>query len=94
MFVFVWQRDARGERLQVVKMPAPKPMRRTAAEAAGTDRSVGDKLAGSYVNFYLPNGGVGGLRSCTNAACRRLLALFCPLHLFVRAPKRPSFIFF
>jgi agmatine deiminase len=54
--------DARGRRLEVVLLPAPGPLTTTAEEAAGVEvvagtqpRRGGDRLAGSYVNFYLAN---------------------------------------
>jgi len=55
-------RDARGRRLKVHKLSQPGPLKRKAAEAAGVDalegteaRQAGDRLAGSYVNFYIGN---------------------------------------
>jgi agmatine deiminase len=58
-------RDARGRRLEVVRLPAPGPLTMAAQEAAGvlrhkgTHRRVaGERLAGSYVNFYIANGGI------------------------------------
>jgi agmatine deiminase len=58
-------RDARGRRLLVHKVPAPPPLHMTAREAAGIQRKRGSsarvagwRLAGSYVNFYLANGGL------------------------------------
>ena len=58
-------RDARGRRLKVHKLPMPGPLRTTRAEAAGVvtgtgakPRSSGERLAASYVNFYIANGGV------------------------------------
>ena len=58
-------RDARNRRLMVHKLPLPGPLKMTAREAAGirhqrgTHRRVaGWRLAGSYVNFYLANGGL------------------------------------
>ncbi len=58
-------RDARGRRLQVHKLPAPGPLYMSAREAAGIQRKRGSqarvagwRLAGSYVNFYLANGGL------------------------------------
>jgi agmatine deiminase len=58
-------RDARGRRLKVHKLPMPRPLTVTAAEAAGVldrgahkPRQAGERLAASYVNFYLCNGGV------------------------------------
>ena len=58
-------RDARGRALKVHKLPSPGPLRMTAAEAAGVrlragakPRESGARLAGSYANFYIANGGV------------------------------------
>lgn len=55
-------RDARGRRFKVHKLVHPGPLKRTAAEAAGVDskegshaRRGGERLAASYVNFYLGN---------------------------------------
>jgi agmatine deiminase len=55
-------RDARGRRLKVHKLPQPGPLYRTLEEAAGLDamegtkrRAAGDRLAGSYANFYVGN---------------------------------------
>ncbi len=55
--------DARGRSLEVVLLPSPGPLAMTAEEATGVDpiegtkpRQAGDRLAGSYVNFYLGNG--------------------------------------
>ncbi len=57
--------DARGRRLKVHKLPSPGPLKMTAAEAAGVQyragarpRLAGERLAASYANFYLANGGV------------------------------------
>ncbi len=58
-------RDARGRRLKVHKLPQPGPLKMTAAEAAGVQlragakpRVAGERLAGSYANFYIANGGI------------------------------------
>jgi agmatine deiminase len=55
--------DARGRRLQVLRVHQPGPLMLTAAEAAGVDvvsgthpRRAGARLAASYVNFLLANG--------------------------------------
>jgi agmatine deiminase len=54
--------DARGRGLEVIHLPSPGPLRIEAAEAAGVEpregtlpRRAGDRLAGSYANFYLGN---------------------------------------
>jgi agmatine deiminase len=55
-------RDAKGRRLKVHKLPQPGPLYRTKEETRDIDtvdgrtgRPVGERLAGSYVNFYLAN---------------------------------------
>jgi len=58
-------RDARGRRFTVHKLPSPGPLRMTDAEAAGVQqregakpRTAGERLAASYANFYIANGGI------------------------------------
>jgi agmatine deiminase len=58
-------RDARDRRLTVHRIPAPGPLYMSAREAGGVQRKRGSharvagwRLAGSYVNFYLANGGL------------------------------------
>jgi len=58
-------RDAKGRRFRIHKLPMPGPLYINAIEAAGVatkagsqSRASGVRLAGSYVNFYLANGGV------------------------------------
>ena len=62
--------DARGRPLQVVKLPLPPPLHYTRQECAGLCpmpaagaeegylRQPGERMAASYVNFYLANGAV------------------------------------
>ncbi|KAK2077023.1 hypothetical protein QBZ16_005251 [Prototheca wickerhamii] len=59
--------DARGRQLSVIKLPLSKPMHYTAEEVQGLEgvsdddemaRRAGSRLAGSYVNFYICNGGI------------------------------------
>lgn len=54
--------DARGRPFEVVRLPSPGPLHATAEEAAGVEaapgtqpRRAGNRLAASYVNFYLAN---------------------------------------
>jgi agmatine deiminase len=54
--------DARGRPLEVVPIPSPGPLAITADEAWGVDasehsrpRRAGDRMAGSYVNFFVAN---------------------------------------
>ncbi|MFM8586693.1 MAG: agmatine deiminase [Gammaproteobacteria bacterium] len=58
-------RDTRGRRLKIHKIPMPGPLEMTDIEAAGLvtrpgtkPRKGGERLAASYVNFYIANGGV------------------------------------
>jgi agmatine deiminase len=58
-------RDSQGRKLKIHKLPHPGPLHRTAAEAEGLDavdgeppRPVGERLAGSYVNFYIGNSAI------------------------------------
>lgn len=57
--------DARGRKIKVHKLPLPKPVTITEEECAGLDtmnfeptRTPGERLAASYVNFYIANGAV------------------------------------
>lgn len=58
-------RDARGRALQVHKIHQPDPLTMTREEAEGLDivdtafsRPAGERLAASYINFYIANGGI------------------------------------
>ncbi len=58
-------RDARGRRFTVHRLHQPGPLFMSEAEARGLKtapgtkpRPAGDRLAGSYVNFYIANGAV------------------------------------
>jgi agmatine deiminase len=55
-------RDAQDRRLKIHKLQQPGPLYRTRAEARDVDavadgsmRRAGERLAGSYVNFYIAN---------------------------------------
>jgi agmatine deiminase len=57
--------DARGRQLELVKIHQPGPLHVTEDESQGVDpiegsqpREPGLRLAGSYINFYIANGGV------------------------------------
>lgn len=57
--------DARGRALKVHKIHQPEPLILTETQCEGLDasetakpRKAGDRLAASYVNFYIANGGV------------------------------------
>ncbi len=57
--------DARGRKLEMVKIQQPGPLYVSEEESQGVDpiegsqpRQPGLRLAGSYINFYIANGGV------------------------------------
>ncbi|MBN1315510.1 MAG: agmatine deiminase [Anaerolineales bacterium] len=57
--------NARGRKLEIFKIHQPGPFYITQEESQGVDvvessaaRRKGDRLTASYINFYLPNGGV------------------------------------
>jgi agmatine deiminase len=59
------ERDAKGRRFKVHKLPMPGPLFMTRKEASGIARRAGTKprcsgerLAASYVNFYIVNGAI------------------------------------
>ena len=90
-------RDARGRRLRVHKLPMPGPLYMTAAEAAGIARRpgtrrvrAGQRLAGSYVNFYLANGAVIAplLDARTDARALRVLRRVFPERRVLGVPAR------
>jgi len=57
--------DAKGRKFKIHKLYQPGPLYMTREESEGIDydedaepRNEGDRLAGSYINFYIANGGV------------------------------------
>ena len=60
--VLLSAKDAKGRNLKIHKLPLPQPILMTAAECGGLDlcqdeptRIPGERLAASYVNFYIAN---------------------------------------
>jgi agmatine deiminase len=91
--------DARGRRFEVVKLPCPPALERTRAEYEGLDaegrrhRAAGERLAASYVNFYVANGGVvapafGGAAAAADAAAAEVLRRAFPGREVVQVPTR------
>ncbi len=90
-------RDARGRDIAVERIPMPTPMFYTAEEAAGIDqtaqgmnRAAGERLAASYVNFYIANGAI--VAPCfgvaTDEAARAVLERLFPERRIVVVPAR------
>jgi agmatine deiminase len=90
-------RDAHGRRLEVFKVPMPGPLHMTEEEARGLvpsesmkRRYAGDRLAASYVNFYMTNGGIVMplLDPRTDQLAAEVLRRACPDRLIVGVPAR------
>ncbi|HQT46226.1 MAG: agmatine deiminase [Acidocella sp. 20-63-7] len=90
-------RDAKGRPLAVVRIPMPTPMFYTAEEAAGIDRAVNgmnraadERLAASYVNFYIANGAIiaPAFGVPTDVSARTVLAQVFPGREIVMLPAR------
>lgn len=90
-------RDAKGRALQVHKMPIPGPLYATAEECAGVDRVLGTqprdpsiRLAGSYVNFLIVNGGIvaPSFADAQDDTARALLEQLFPDRRVVMVPGR------
>jgi agmatine deiminase len=90
-------RDAKGRQFIIHKMPIPGPLYATADECAGVAQVAGTqprdssvRLAGSYVNFLIVNGGIiapsfGDLKDAeAEAALKKLF----PQHEVVMMPGR------
>ena len=89
--------DARGRSLIVHKMPIPGPLHASAAECAGVDlvagtqeRSPAVRLAGSYVNFLIVNGGIIAPKfdDPMDAVAEAILTQLFPAHEVVMVPGR------
>ena len=90
--------DAQGRKLEIIKVPMPPPMFRTAEDVKTvaavegvTERAEGMKLAGSYVNFYICNGGVvmpalGEVEA--DAAAKKVIEKTFPDRKVVQVPTR------
>lgn len=86
--------DAKGRKLQIIKLHIPGPLYMTEEEAAGLEqdgeakrRLAGTRLAASYVNFYIANGAIilpqfGDKKWDDEAAC--VMSLAFPSHVVVR----------
>ncbi len=89
--------DARGRTLEVVKLHQPDPLTVTAEESASVQhapgtlpRRAGNRLAASYINFYIANGGVivPTFNSPYDAAALETLARLLPERRIVGIPAR------
>lgn len=89
-------RDAKGRAIEVFRIPMPTPMFYTEEEAAGIDhvtgmnRQAGERLAASYVNFYIANDAIIAPSFCvpTDAPAREVLTGLFPDRQIVMIPTR------
>jgi agmatine deiminase len=90
-------RDAKGRALEVVRIPMPTPLFITEAEAAGVDatasgmnRLAGERMAASYVNFYIANGAIiaPSFGVATDEVAGKVLAGLFPEREIVLVPAR------
>lgn len=90
-------RDAKGRPLKVHKLHQPRPVMITAGEAAEIDRvpgtlprQAGDRLAASYVNFYIGNDVIVMPRydDPQDEPARRVLAELFPGRRIIMVPGR------
>jgi agmatine deiminase len=90
-------RDAKGRQLIVHKMPIPGPLHASAEECAGVDAAEGSqardpsiRLAGSYVNFLIVNGGIIAPKfdDPMDAEAEAILQRLFPGHRVVMVPGR------
>ena len=89
--------DAKGRMLEVHKIPQPTPMFMTREESEGLDsiegshpRREGDRLSGSYVNFYFVNGGVviPTFEDPHDQAALEIMQRLCPDRQVIGLPGR------
>jgi len=89
--------DALGRRLEVHKILQPAPIHITKEESEGVEaaagtlpRTAGDRLAASYINFYIANGGIvmPAFGDPHDAPARAQLQALFPEREVVQAPAR------
>jgi agmatine deiminase len=89
-------RDAQGRKITVEKIPMPAAMFFTEDEESGIDaatgmvRRAGERLAASYVNFYIANGAIiaPAFGTETDEPARHVLANLFPDREIVQVPAR------
>ncbi len=90
-------RDAKGREIVIEHIPMPTPLFYTQDEAEGLDatasgmnRKAGERLAASYVNFYIANGAIiaPAFGVETDEPARAVLAKLFPEREIVMVPAR------
>jgi agmatine deiminase len=91
------QTDAKGRRLEVHRIHQPNPVLIAPEEAEGVDavdgtlpREAGDRMAASYINFYLCNGGavIPSFDDPHDEPARKALQALMPDRKVVAVPAR------
>ncbi len=89
--------DAQGRKIKIEKIPMPSRMFFTEEEEAGIDaaasgmvRRAGERLAASYVNFYIANGAIiaPAFGVATDTAAAGVLARLFPEREIIQIPAR------
>jgi agmatine deiminase len=89
--------DAKGRSIKVHKLPLPKPIMANEEEYATVDatlsatpRDANARLAGSYINFYLCNGGLimPTFDDVNDDVAAKMLQQLYPDHQVVKVPGR------
>ena len=89
--------DAKGRKLEIHRIHQPEPLAMTRQEAEGIDvvegtlpRMAEDRLAASYINFYIANGGavVPTFDDSHDQAAIETLQRLCPERRVVGVPAR------
>ncbi|MBS0234683.1 MAG: agmatine deiminase [Proteobacteria bacterium] len=89
--------DAKGRPLKIHKLVGPKPVLITKEEAAGVDkvagtlpRESGDRLAASYVNFYIANKVIvmPYFNDAADVPVQQMLAKLFPTRRIIAVPGR------
>lgn len=88
--------DAKGRKLKIWKLPAPRPLYNTEEEtfdvlsSDAVPRTAGERLAGSYVNFLISNQQIiyPLLDSRTDGVAQDLLQQMFPDYAIVGVPAR------
>lgn len=93
--------DAGGRRLKIHRLPLPAPVVMTAEECEGLDacwdeptRRPGERLAASYVNFYIANGSIvmPGFGDPADLRAKEILQGLFPQRKVIQIPARDILI--
>ncbi|WP_020410888.1 agmatine deiminase [Hahella ganghwensis] len=91
------QRDAKGRKLEVTKVPLPSPLVQTEDEVDGIDRAfhawprrAGERMAASYINFLMVNGGIimPSFNDPMDEIAANIISSLCPERDIVQLPGR------